>query len=321
MKKIITLLTLIVICWSCDKKSDVEKAVEEIPLEIKVERFDKAFFETKPQDLPQLKKQYPFFFPTGNDDKVWLDKMQNPQWRELYQEVQKKFGNFGKQKSEIEDLFRHIKYYFPETKTPKVITVISEMDYQNKAIYADSLVIVSLELYLGNDHRFYQFPEYLKQNFEPNQIAPDVASSFLARKITPPRDNTLLSQMVYAGKELYLKDLLLPEASDADKIGYKPEQIKWCEENEGYMWRYFIDDQLLYSTDQKLMPRFINPAPFSKFYLEIDNESPGRVGAWLGWQIVRAYMENNKVSIQQLLMMDSKELFEKSKYKPKKDGQ
>lgn len=321
MKKIFILLTLIVVCCSCNEKSEVEKAVENIPLEIKVARFDKAFFETKPENLQQLKSQYPYFFPAGNDDRVWLEKMQNPQWRELYGEVQKKFGDFSTQKEQIETLFKHIKYYFPESKTPKVVTVISEMDYSNKAIYTDSLVVISLELYLGKDHKFYQFPEYLKQNFEPNQIMPDIVSSFGLRKIPPPTDNTLLSQMIYAGKELYLKDLLLPEYSDADKIGYKPAQIQWCQENESYMWRFFIENSLLYDTDQKLLPRFINPAPFSKFYLEIDNESPGRVGAWLGWQIVRAYMDNNKVSLQQLLKTDSKQIFEKSKYKPKKNGE
>lgn len=318
MKKIITVFALILAFYSCDKKSKVEKAVEEIPIQIKVDRFDKAFFEAKPQDLAKLKAQYPMFFPAGNDDKVWLDKMQNPQWRELYSEVEKKFGNFDKETTGIEELFKHIKYYFPETKTPKVITVIAEMDYQNKVIYADSLVIVSLELYLGKDHRFYQFPEYLKQNFEPNQILPDIVSSFGIRKILPPSDNTLLSYMVYAGKELYLKDLLLPEATDAEKMGYQPEQIKWCQENETEMWRFFIENNLLYDTDQKLLPRFINPAPFSKFYLEIDNESPGRTGAWLGWQMVRSYMQNNEVTLQQMLKTDSKTLFEKSKYKPKK---
>lgn len=303
---------------SCGKKSKVEQAVDEMPLELKVERFDKDFFETKPQDLSMLKQQYPFFFPSGNDDQIWIEKMQNPQWRELYDEVQKKFGNFDTEKEKIQTLFKHIKYYFPETKTPKVITVISEMDYQNKVIYADSLVIISLELYLGKNHKFYQFPDYLKQNFEPAQILPDMAEAFSIRKVTPPTDNTLLSQMVYAGKELYLKDLLLLDYSDADKMGYTPEQITWCSENEGYMWRYFIENSLLYDGDQKLIPRFINPAPFSKFYLEIDNESPGRVGAWLGWQIVRAYMENNTVSIQDMLKTEAKEIFEKSKYKPKK---
>lgn len=303
---------------SCDKKSKEEKAVEAIPVEIKVVRFDKLFFETPPQDLGKLKLDFPFFFPKGNDDRVWLEKMQNPLWRELYTEVQKKYANFGAVQKELEVLFKNIKYNFPETKTPKVITVISEMDYNKKVIYTDSLVIISLELYLGKEHKFYQFPKYLEQNFEQNQILPDVVSAFSIQKIAPVTNKNLLSQMIYFGKQLYLKDVLLPEYNDADKMGYTPEQIKWCEENESYMWRYFIENEMLYSDDQKLANRFINPAPFSKFYLEIDNESPGRVGAWMGWQIVRSYLKNNEVSVDQVLKTNAKEIFEKSKYKPKK---
>ncbi|WP_163398257.1 gliding motility lipoprotein GldB [Flavobacterium fluviatile] len=303
---------------SCNQKSKVEKAVEEIPVDIKVERFDKAFFETKPEDLAKVKKQYPFFFPAGNDDSVWLQKMQEPIWREVYTEVQKKYSNFEPVRQEFNTLFQHLKYYFPKIKTPKVITVIGEMDYNAKAIYADSLVIVALELYLGKDHKFYQFPNYLKQNFEEKQIMPDVVSSFAYRNIPPYEDKNLVSQMIFEGKQLYAKDLLLPEYTDAEKIGYTAEQIKWCEENEAYMWRYFMEKEMLYSADPKLTTRFIAPAPFSKFYLEIDNESPGRVGAWIGWQIVRSYMKNNSVTLPELLKINAKEIFENSKYKPKK---
>ena len=303
---------------SCDKKNKTENAVTAIPLELKVERFDKIFFETPPKDLEKVKTAFPFFFPAGNDDSVWLDKMQDPIWREVHTEVQKKYADFEPVKADLELLFKHIKYYFPETKTPKVITIISEMDYTNKAIYADSLVIISLELYLGKNHKFYQFPNYIKQNFEQKQIMPDIVSSFSSRKIPSVMDKDLLSQMIYRGKQLYLKDVLLPDYSDAEKMGYTPEQIKWCEENESYMWRYFIEGELLYSADQKLVTRFINPAPFSKFYLEIDNESPGQVGAWIGWQMVRSYMENNKVPVADLLKTDAKEKFSKSKYTPKK---
>lgn len=303
---------------SCDKKNEVENAIAAIPVEVKVDRFDKIFFETPPKDLEKVKREFPFFFPPGNDNSVWLNKMQDPIWKELYVEVQKKYGNFEVVKEELEGLFRHMKYYFPETKTPKVVTVIAEMDYNNKVIYADSLVIISLELYLGKDHKFYQFPSYLKQNFEQRQIAPDVVSSFSARKIAPVLGKDLLSQMIYSGKQLYLKDLLLPNYTEAEKMGYTSEQLLWCQENESYMWRYFIEKELLYSTDQKLVPRFINPAPFSKFYLEIDNESPGRVGAWIGWQIVRSYMENNGVNVTDLLKTDAKKIFKQSKYKPKK---
>jgi gliding motility-associated lipoprotein GldB len=314
-------LFFVVFCFfflSCDKKNIVESAVEEIPLEVKVERFDKIFFETPPKDLEKVKKEFPFFFPQGNDNSVWLNKMRDPIWRELYTVVQKKYADFEPVKVELESLFKHIKYYFPQTKTPKVITIISEMDYNNKAIYADSLVIISLELYLGKNHKFYQFPNYIKQNFEQRQIMPDIVSSFSTRKIAPVTDKNMLSQMIYFGKQLYLKDLLLPNYTDAEKMGYTPEQIKWCQENESYIWRYFIEKEMLYSDDQKLIPRFINPAPFSKFYLEIDNESPGQVGAWIGWQMVRSYMKNNEVPIAYLLKTDAKEIFVKSKYKPKK---
>ena len=304
--------------FSCDKKAKDEKAVEAIPVEIKVVRFDKLFFETSPQDLGKLKREFPYFFPKGNEDSVWLEKMQNPLWRELYTEVQKKYSNFEPVQKELETLFKHIKYNFPETKTPKVITLISEMDYNKKVIYTDSLVLISLEMYLGKEHKFYQFPSYLKQNFEQKQMISDIVSSFSIKKTAAVTDKNLLSQMIYFGKQLYLKDILLPEYSDADKMGYLPEQIVWCEENESYMWRYFIENEMLYSDDQKLANRFINPAPFSKFYLEIDNESPGRVGAWMGWQIVRSYMKNNEVSLQNMLKMNAKQLFEKSKYKPKK---
>jgi len=89
--------------FSCDKKTKIEKAVEEIPVQIQVNRFDKAFFETAPQDLPTLKQEYPFFFPTGNDDSVWLEKMQNPQWRELYGEVEKLYANFDGKTVELEN--------------------------------------------------------------------------------------------------------------------------------------------------------------------------------------------------------------------------
>lgn len=319
MKSCVFSLLLLFFFLSCDTKNKTEKAVEAISVDLKVVRFDKIFFETAPQDLPKIKKEFTFFFPAGNDDAVWLDKMQNPLWRELYTEVQKKFSDFTPYKAELEDVIKHIKYYFPKTQTPKVYTVISEMDYNNKVIYADSLLIISLEMYLGKEHKFYQFPNYLKQNFESKQLMPDVVESFAKRQVAPGMEKNFLAAMIYSGKQLYLKDMLLSaEYTDPDKMGYTEEQLKWCQENESYMWRYFIEKELLYDDDPKLIPRFISPAPFSKFYLEIDNESPGRVGAWIGWQIVRSYMKNNEVSLPQLMHTGAKEIFEKSNYKPKK---
>ena len=319
IKKILLSISLLMLIIACQQKSKIEKQVQEISISSKIVRFDQLFFETPIAHFPQLKKRFPAFFPPQVSDSVWINKINHPQWRELYNEVESKYRNFDSQKSKLDDLFKHIQFYFPKTKTPKIVTLIYEMDPQTKAIYADSLVIIPLEMYLGKNHKFYEVPEYQKQNFEEDQILPDLVSSFAQSKIPPTSNKTFISMMVQAGKELYIKDLLLPNVTDAQKIGYTPEQLTFCEENQTYMWQYFVENRLLFNTDPKLAGRFINPAPFSKFYLEIDNDTPGRVGAWVGWQIVRSFMKNNDINMNQLLLMDATEIFNKSKFKPKKD--
>lgn len=320
MKKIFFLFAITFFVFSCKDKSETEKKIDEIPVSLKLSQFDKEFFETKPEDLGKLKLAYPEFFPKNVTDSVWINKMTDPMWQSLYKEVKTKYGDFEPQKAEIESVFKHAKFYFPKTRLPEIVTVISEMDYNDKVIYNGDYLLISLELYLGKDHEFYktEFPAYIRQNFEASQIVPDVVTALTENQIPEDPNKTLLSQMIFEGKKLYVKDLLIPDYSDADKMGYTEEQIQWCQENESYMWRYFIDESLLYDTDPKLGNRFIHRAPFSKFYLEIDNESPGRVGAWLGWQIVRAYAENNKVDVKELLTTDATTIFNKSKYKPKK---
>ena len=305
---------------SCDKKSKVENAIEEIKVEMKVNRFDQAFFGANKETLQNVRAQYPFFFPANMTDAVCLSKINNPDWKGLFAETQLKYKNFEPQKDEIIELFKHIKYYFPTVVTPKIYTVIGEMDYTTKAIYANDKLIIALELYLGKDHKYYaEFPKYMKQNFEPKQILPDVVTSFAEGVVAQPQ-STFITKMVYFGKQLYLKDLLLNDYSDADKIGFTNEQILWSQDNEMYIWQKLVNDNLIFSADSKLSGRFLEMAPFSKFYLEIDNESPGRIGHWIGWQIVRSYMENYpETKIQDLIKMDGKTLFESSKYKPKKN--
>ena len=287
---------------------------------MKVIRFDQAFFNAKPQDLNTLKNKFPDFFDPNTPDAFWIEKNQNKDWRDLYQETQIKFADFNQNQKQIENVFKHIKYYFPTVKTPQIYTLISEMDYNYTTIYANDKLLIGLEFYLGKDHKFYQsIPAYIRQNFEERQMMPNVVQSFAEKVVSISNNDTFIAMMVASGKQLYLKDILIPDYTDAEKIGYTDQQILWSKENEAEIWKKFIEDNLLYSTDAKLAPRFINLAPFSKFYLEIDNESPGRIGQWMGWQIVRSFMENNpEVTIQQLLKMDAKVVFEKSKYKPKK---
>ena len=112
---------------------------------------------------------------------------------------------------------------------------------------------------------------------------------------------------------------MIPFKTDAEKISYTEVELEWAKANESYIWRYFIERELLFSTDYKLPSRFIINAPFSKFYLEeIDNESPGKVGQYIGWQIVRAYMKNNDVSFQDMMQKPAEEIYNNSNFKPKK---
>ena len=319
MKKFFLLITILLIV-SCKNETKREVDVSAIPVSFEVERFDQKFYTAKPQELPKLKKEYPFLFPEMYADTVWTNKLKDPLSRELYDEVQKKYASLNKLEPQIEDLLKHVKYYFPEKKIPRVITVITEVDVDAKAIFVDDFLFISLDCYLGESHPFYEtFPEYKRIEFKESQILPDIVSSFSYGKIVSPKNRTLLSLMIYKGKELYMKDLLIPDVSDFDKIAYTEDKLKWCQENEAEIWSNFIENKLLYDSNPKNEQRFMNDAPFSKFYLEIDNESPGRVGAWMGWQIVRSYAENHpNVKIQDILAMDAKKLFEESKYKPKK---
>lgn len=117
---------------------------------------------------------------------------------------------------------------------------------------------------------------------------------------------------------LYLLDCFLPKASDNLKMGCTQEKIDWAIRNELSIWQYFIENELLYSNDASLNTRFIDFGPFSKFYLEADQDSPGSIGVWIGLEIVRSFMENNDVTLQQLMAMDTEAIYKKSKYKPRK---
>lgn len=325
MKKTLLLGLLLTAVLSCKKDTEVvkEETIKEIKaqkINLEIVRFDKAFFESTPQDVLRLKPSFPYLFPEGVTDQEWQSKLQDPLMRELYAEVKQAFPDNTFVEKEMTDLFKAIRYNFPNQPLPeKLVTVISEVDTDLKAIYTDSLALVSLDTYLGEKHRFYEgFPEYIRPELNRDQMALDMVSSFTPRVLNRNTDRTFLSLLIQSGKELYLKDVLLPEVSDAAKMAYTQEQIQWCEANETEMWGYFIEHKLLFDRDSKLASRFVTKSPFSKFYLEIDKESPGRVGTWIGWQIVRSFMKNNDVTLQQLLAMDAKTIFEKSKYKPKK---
>ncbi|EGV43457.1 gliding motility lipoprotein GldB [Bizionia argentinensis JUB59] len=321
MKYLVTLF-LVSFLFSCQQQSQVEKEIESIDITFKVERFDKAFHNSKPSDLPKLMETFPFMFPDEYPDEFWEMRMQDSLQQQLTGESTRIFEDFSKEKDDITRLFQHLEYYFPEFKVPRVITSTSNVDYRNKVIVTDTIVLISVDTYLGKDHDFYQgIQKYLTANFERNQIVVDLATAYSEKYTFQSDRKSLLDEMIYYGKQLYFKDVMIPFVSDAEKIGYTEEQLKWARTNEWFIWNHFIGQELLYDTSAKLPSRFINPAPFSKFYLEqVDNESPGRIGQYMGWQIVKSYMSENPVSLKKMLNTEPLEIFKTSKYKPKDNG-
>ncbi len=313
------LILFSLLLFGCDTKSSLEKDIQAIPIEVNILRFDREFAASEVSDLAALKLKFPVLFPKRYHDSIWVNKIRDTLQYELNEEVALKFPSEEKLTDELHSIFQHLKYYFPQFKVPTVLTTTSDVDYKNKVVLANDLLIIALDTYLGQDHHFYGgLKMYISQNLKESQLGPDIIAAYARQLIARPNQRTLLAQMIFYGKELYLKDILLPGTSDAEKIGYTEEHFQWAKENEEFIWRYFIEREILYSTNSKLAEQFISPAPFSKFYLEIDNESPGMIGRYLGWLIVRSYMQNNDASVQQLMIKNADDLFTESKYKPTK---
>lgn len=318
-KPIFIILIILLGFFGCNNSDAVEGEIAKIPIDLKIARFDQEFSQATPAGIPQLKNKYPFLFPGQYADSIWVEKLQDSLQIELGVEVGNAFKDLQKEEGDLKSLFQHIKFYFPKYPLPKIIALLSDVDYNNRIILTDSLLLIGLDNYLGAEHRFYVgLPKYIAAELDKRYLVGDVASAFAKSVVPYPTDRDFLSQMIYYGKELYLKEKLVPMIADAQKIKYSQEQMVWAQANEEQIWRHFIENELLYSTDNKLGPRFLDPAPFSKFQLELDNESPGRIGRFIGWQIVKSFMENNEVSLQQMLKVPAKELFERSNYKPKK---
>jgi len=241
--------------------------------------------------------------------------------RELYDLEVQKFPDTVQLQKDLQKAFDKINRYYPERKQPLVFTYVSGLDVDLPVIYADTVMAISMDLFLGNDVMAYRkagIPEYKITRFTPDHILPEcmlaVADSLIKKN---PTNQNLLDQMLAAGKALYFLDVILPGVKDEFKIGYPAEKLEWCRQNEGNIWAFLISNQLLYSSDPQATGKLMIDAPFTSGLV---TQSPGRIGAWVGWQIVRAYMEeNSKVKLQDLMNnTDAQLILKGSRYKPKK---
>ncbi len=318
-KLILSCLVLVSLFVTCQNKNTLDVDVSKIPVQVRILRFDLDFYGQPSSKLAEIKQKYPFMFPPQVPDSIWAKKMQDSLLLDLKTQVDSVFTDMNSYKQAITDVYKHIKYYLKKFKEPKIITLYSDWNYLKKSVYVDSLQLVSLDNFLGTNNRIYKgIPLYIKQNMNPENLPVAMAESIVETQVAPSNNKTFLAKMINYGKKLYLIDAYMPVTPDSLKIGYSSEKMQWARDNEEGVWQYFIDRELLYSSEQKLDMRFLNLAPYSKFYSEQDLHSPGYIGRYIGWQIVRSFMKKNKVSLQKMIRLPEEEIFKKSKYKPRK---
>ena len=82
-----------------------------------------------------------------------------------------------------------------------------------------------------------------------------------------------------------------------------------------YYFVVILENKHLFSSESILTAKYINPAPFTAYF---PAESPGRTGIWIGWQIVRSFMEKNpQVTLPELMNNpDAQGILERSGYAP-----
>ena len=310
----------ILLTTSCNDSSRVEKEIAAVPVQTELKLFHKEFAEASPEDLPVLKEKYEMLFPAQFSDSIWYAKLDG---RDTIQNVlenavaQRDF-NYEQIHDDVDEVLRHITYYFPEFETPDIVTVISQVDYRRKITPTQDQLLIAIDTYLGVDNDLYLgISDYRKQALQLENLPADVALAYAQLFVEPSMDRDLLGSMVYYGKLHYLQELFAPKSSGASRFSHAVDKHNFMVANESEMWRVFIDESLLYSTDSKLQSRFILPAPFSKFYLEVDQQTPGGVGKYIGYRIVQAFMENNEVPLKDMLRLPAQHIFNNSKYKPK----
>jgi hypothetical protein len=220
--------------------------------------------------------------------------------------------------SEINNCAKRFKYHFPKRNLPiKLVTCTNCFNYS--VAYVDSNLVVGLDNYLGDTAIFYQMlqlPQYKTRCMNQNYILPDLVRGWILTEFDNSEPvNTLLYHTIFYGKLYYCMSALLPDTPDSLLIGYTKEQLKYCKTNEKNSWAFFAEKNRLYENNLKIVQELTAEGPFTG---AISRQCPPRIAMWVGWQIVKSYMDKNEnVTLEQLMTeKDAQKILSKSKYRP-----
>lgn len=302
---------------SCNSKPTPEVFVD-------FKRYDQAVFS---QNLHELTVNYPKFTPfylaniikvddcTDSTTVAYLKKFTNTYRNNAYDSVQAVFPNMKTIAKQLGSALGNYKAVFPTDSLPEFYTHFS--GFNAPLVAVGSIVSVSLENYLG-DSDFYNelgVYHYLRKGMYPDKIAVDIVRMLLLQKAASERStDNLLSAMIFQGKVYYSLQQMFPQKNLSFLLNYTEEQEQWCKANEPKMWSFLIEQKHLFSTNYRTIRSYIEPAPFTKGF---PNESPGQAGVWIGYQIVKNYMDNTQTSLSQLLeKTDYPTILQQAAYNP-----
>ena len=296
---------------------DNQRKIENELLDFEVDRFEKKFFETHDDSLLNLIEEYPFLFSKRFNEEDWVAIKSDTIRNDIYKRTITIFNDFKTIENEITKIFKQTKSYFPKFIPPKLITLNNGIDYEYKIIDSDSLILLSLDCYLGQNEFYKNIPKHVSTLMYPDFIPVDISEIISSRFIQQPRDRKFISKIIYYGKLLFFMNLI-SGIEPTKALGYDKSKEDWIKENEKEIWEYFVSNEIIFSTKSSLDYRFLANAPFSKFGLTIDFESPPMVGRYIGYKIVKSYYDKKTVNVVDLLKQDNYKLYLMSNYKPKK---
>lgn len=335
---ILFFILLFTLCFVSCRKNPYRISVSSIKADVEIKRLEKDLFNMNPDKitvtLPELKKEYgdilqlfSYTINTGdiNDPsfgdflvRFCTDKQNN----EVYRLVAKLYPDLASVEKGLENGFRHYKYYFPDKVVPEVFSCITGFNASILTLSGEPFLGIGLDKYLGTDCEYYPrlgIYSYMSEKMKPDFIVPDCiygwgAAQWDFASLNYPADN-VLAEMIHEGKLRYFARCMLPDTKDELIFGFTPDQMKFCRNNEGKMWQYLVENDLVFKTDQFVIRKLVGDAPFTSYFT---NESPGRAAVWIGFRIIESYMEKNKGTNLESLMKDVnvQEILEKARYNP-----
>ncbi len=238
----------------------------------------------------------------------------------LWDDVKKVWSDQKPLERDLENAFRHYKYYFPGKVIPEVITCISA--FNNSIIVDDSLLMISLDRYLGADSKYYPglgIFDYQSRKMTPAYTVSDCMYAWASTE-WDYRDmgygtSTLLNTMLHEAKLVYFTKRMMPAIADTILFGFKEKQLEFCKTGEGLIWEYLVSNDLLFTTDSFMIRKFTGEAPFTSYFTE---DSPGRAVVWTGFRIIERFMHNNPdMTLTELMTMsDCQAILTGAKYSP-----